>query len=87
MAKPTREEIKNYLNWLGDPYGVVKSLYKQTQDAYLLTLHDTLEDEFQIVADIDEVFSKWTEKHLTMFAPDPPSALVGDDESNKTAGG
>ena len=86
MSKPTKTEIERYLAWLDDPHNVVKGLYKQAKDAYLLTLHDTLEDEFQIVADILDVFSKWTEKRLTMFAPDPPSALPSAGDSENMAG-
>ena len=46
MAKPTKTQIKEYLNWLEDDYGVVKQLYQKAEEAYLLTLHNTLSDEF-----------------------------------------
>ena len=87
MAKPTKTQIKEYLNWLEEDYGVVKQLYQKAEEAYLLTLHNTLSDEFQIVASILDVFSEKTEAHLTLFAPDPPSALPSAEDSENTAGG
>jgi len=84
MAKPTRTQINEYVKTLDD---VLQKLYKQVETAYLLTLHDTSSDEFQIVANMRDVFSAQAEAHLTLFAPDPPSALPSVGDSENTAGG
>lgn len=64
MAEPTRTQINEYVKTLDD---VVQKLYNQTEIAYFLTLHDTLSDEFQIVANILDVFSAQTETHLHTY--------------------
>ena len=87
MAKPTKTQIKEYLNWLPDDFDLIKKLYQQTEEAYLILAEDTLSDEFQIVANILDVFSEKTEALLTLFAPDPPSALPSGGDSTDTAGG
>jgi hypothetical protein len=67
MAKPTRDQIEEYVKTLDD---VVQNLYKQVEVAYLLTLHDTLSDEFQIVATMRDVFTSQLASHLTQRPPD-----------------
>ena len=86
MAKPTKTEIEKYVKTLDD---VIQRLYREVEDTYLQTLHDTLSDEFQIVANMRDVFSAQTEAHLTPLALDgatlpdnqqvlPADVLVGE---------
>lgn len=58
MTKPTKTQIENYVKSLDS---VVQELYRQVENAYLQTLHDTQSDEFQIVASILDVFSNKAE--------------------------
>lgn len=60
MANPTKTEIEKYVKTMDD---VIQRLYRQVEEAYLLTLHDTSSDEFQIVANMRDVFSAQTEAH------------------------
>ena len=61
MTKPTQTQIKEYIKTLNDD---LQKLYWQVETAYLLTLHDTLSDEFQIVASILDVFSVQATKRI-----------------------
>jgi len=67
MAKPTQTQINEYVKTLDD---VIQELHRSINTAYYLTSHDTLSDEFQIVADMLDVFSAKTSTHLTMRAVD-----------------
>lgn len=61
----TRTQINEYVKTLDD---VLQKLYKQVETAYLLTLHDTSSDEFQIVANMRDVFSVQTEAQLNYMS-------------------
>ena len=58
MEKPTQTQINEYVKTLDR---VIQDLHRSINTAYLLTLHDTLSDEFQIVANLLDVFSAQTD--------------------------
>ena len=49
----TKKDVDNYVDFLDDE--IVKKIYQDARDAYLI-IRDTQTDEFQIIADILEVF-------------------------------
>ena len=56
----TRTQIKEYVKTLDV---IVQRLYEEVEIAYMLTLHDTMSDEFQIVAKIRDVFLSQLKLH------------------------
>ena len=55
----TRFEVETYVRQLDES---VRIAYKYATLAYDATLHDTLDDSYQVAASLLEVFDKFTER-------------------------